>query len=386
MSYYTPPPQPTQPATVIIQQRPSHRSRPRRSRGQRSRSPQPPVTIIQQPSYQSRPYYQHQPRSRSPSPGVTHQSHSTNHPRFIIPPRSRSPSPVPVIVQPHSSSRRRRRRSNSAPIIIPQPHSRTSYHSGSGPQSYNEYQRQDSRPQPQPPVVVMPASSYGESSHSRYSRPSSPQVVVMPSYPHGGQPVVVVQGSSTYGSSRSASNPQNDQTAYTAVDPFRPSVASSLNFGPSHAQPEYYYDIDYKTQSHSYAPYSVARRTAWKTLLADSFQLFWRFFIVTLPGQIYLYFLLKLPSFYFSRVARIFEEADMTMAEIKDLPYTTLGPMAEPNAKTLDWDASIPALNSRLKSTWESFIDSLLREWKTLNIVSVLLMTCVSSNRLFYDC
>ncbi|KAF8068779.1 hypothetical protein FPV67DRAFT_1414919, partial [Lyophyllum atratum] len=33
--------------------------------------------------------------------------------------------------------------------------------------------------------------------------------------------------------------------------------------------------------------------------------------------------------------------------------------------------------SANLKSTWEAFIDSLLREWKTLNIVSVLLLSAI---------
>jgi hypothetical protein len=161
---------------------------------------------------------------------------------------------------------------------------------------------------------------------------------------------------------------------YTAVDPFRPSVASSINFAPS------YYDTDphsYYYQSHypqSQAAYPVKRRTAWKTLLADSLKLFLKFFFDTLPSQIYLYFLLRLPAFYFSRVALIFNEADMTMSEIKGMAVATLLPMTGPTA-IHDWDHTISALNSKLKTTWEAFIDSLLREWKTLNIVSVLLLS-----------
>jgi hypothetical protein len=45
-----------------------------------------------------------------------------------------------------------------------------------------------------------------------------------------------------------------------------------------------------------------------------------------------------------------------------------------------DWsppDVS-PAL-IRFKHSWEAFIDSLLREWKTLNLVSVLLLSYVPS-------
>ena len=30
-----------------------------------------------------------------------------------------------------------------------------------------------------------------------------------------------------------------------------------------------------------------------------------------------------------------------------------------------------------LQNSWQSFIDSLMREWKTLNVISVLLLSCV---------
>ncbi len=41
-----------------------------------------------------------------------------------------------------------------------------------------------------------------------------------------------------------------------------------------------------------------------------------------------------------------------------------------------DWTAPFvsPAL-VRFKHSWEAFIDTLLREWKTLNVVSALLLT-----------
>ena len=43
----------------------------------------------------------------------------------------------------------------------------------------------------------------------------------------------------------------------------------------------------------------------------------------TMPREVYLHFLLRLPSLYFSRVARIFEEADLTLPEIKKMALET---------------------------------------------------------------
>ena len=42
-----------------------------------------------------------------------------------------------------------------------------------------------------------------------------------------------------------------------------------------------------------------------------------------MPREVYLYVLLCLPSLYFSRVARIFEEADLTLPEIKKMVLET---------------------------------------------------------------
>lgn len=137
----------------------------------------------------------------------------------------------------------------------------------------------------------------------------------------------------------------------------------------------------------------------------------------TLPRMLYLYLLLRLPALYFSRVARIFEDADVSRPEIQrmidacsrpgyNVPLssnvnlnrdangarhattTGAGIMGQVGAVPLvpdldipltspeDWTAPFvsPAL-VRFKHSWEAFIDSLLREWKTLNVVSALLLS-----------
>ncbi|KAJ3564440.1 hypothetical protein NP233_g8292 [Leucocoprinus birnbaumii] len=109
------------------------------------------------------------------------------------------------------------------------------------------------------------------------------------------------------------------------------------------------------------------------------------FVTATLPRQIYLHFLLRLPSLYFSRVDRIFKATNLTMEEIKEM---ALQATAE-ESKNIQYDMLqgghqlvpeptklSPAYQS-LKSGWEHFIDNLMREWKTLNIVSVLLLSAI---------
>jgi len=108
-----------------------------------------------------------------------------------------------------------------------------------------------------------------------------------------------------------------------------------------------------------------------------------KFVLVTIPVQMYLhFFLLRLPSLYFSRVARIFEEADMTLLEIKKMALETASPgfKHEFEIQSTFESSSVPPAYQRLKSTWEFFIDSVMREWKTFNIISVLLLTYVRSS------
>jgi hypothetical protein len=91
--------------------------------------------------------------------------------------------------------------------------------------------------------------------------------------------------------------------------------------------------------------------------------------------EIHDFILLRLPSLYFSRVARIFEEADMPLAEIKEIAPI----YANSNKKQRPFDAAAvrypgprlepmqaPAgahLQNNLKVTREAFINSVMQEW-----------------------
>lgn len=124
----------------------------------------------------------------------------------------------------------------------------------------------------------------------------------------------------------------------------------------------------------------------------------------TLPRIVYLHVLLRLPALYFSRVARVFEDAEVSKPDIQRMidasargrgfawdfhildsmrPGNTQVPGTTPNVAAPtplpfpdDWTPSLvsPAL-IRFKHSWEAFIDSILREWKTLNVVSALLLS-----------
>ncbi|KIK63945.1 hypothetical protein GYMLUDRAFT_40154 [Collybiopsis luxurians FD-317 M1] len=150
------------------------------------------------------------------------------------------------------------------------------------------------------------------------------------------------------------------------------------------------------------------------------------FFLETLPRVLYLHILLRIPSMYFSRVSRVFEDAEVSKPDIQRMinacgrggshlqeqerdanpggagtgpavqtRNTGVNPpsvtsIAAAAASVVDlslplplpeeWNAN-PTLVSpalvRFKFSWETFIDSLMREWKTLNVVSALLLSAI---------
>ena len=107
----------------------------------------------------------------------------------------------------------------------------------------------------------------------------------------------------------------------------------------------------------------------------------------TLPRQLYLHSQLRLPSLYFSRVARIFEDAAVSRPEIQRIIDACEGVETEDvrgRIRTVglpfpeDWvPPNVSPALARFKRSWESFVDSLVREWKTLNVLSALLLSCV---------
>jgi hypothetical protein len=95
--------------------------------------------------------------------------------------------------------------------------------------------------------------------------------------------------------------------------------------------------------------------------------------------QIYRHFLLRLPSIYFSRVSRVFADAEVSRPEVQHMIEGRNKGEAYRWPADHEWVAPnvSPAL-IRFKESWESFVESVLKEWKTLNVVSTLLMTCVA--------
>jgi hypothetical protein len=101
------------------------------------------------------------------------------------------------------------------------------------------------------------------------------------------------------------------------------------------------------------------------------------FLLDTLPRQIYLNLMLRLPHLYFTHVIRIFEDAEMSMPEIKKMALEANNYLKDATiSKALHWQSGFGSPRyDNLSKSWGTFIDSLMREWKTMNIISVLLVS-----------
>ncbi|KAJ7290423.1 hypothetical protein C8J57DRAFT_1045492 [Mycena rebaudengoi] len=101
-----------------------------------------------------------------------------------------------------------------------------------------------------------------------------------------------------------------------------------------------------------------------------------------IPQQIYLHLLLRLPLLYFSRVARLFEDANLSLPDIRRMAVATAEQWKDgtPGALLTTWlpeDAAVSPHLLNFRHSWEGFIDSLLREWKTQNVVSALMLSAI---------
>lgn len=111
------------------------------------------------------------------------------------------------------------------------------------------------------------------------------------------------------------------------------------------------------------------------------------FLVDTVPRQIYLHCLLRLPALYFSRVERITKDCDLSLEEIENITLRSAAENREnphkdsrrdlvnlqSNSESTD-PSLLPPSYQKLTKHWESFINTLLEEWRTLNFVSALLV------------
>ena len=213
----------------------------------------------------------------------------------------------------------------------------------------------------QVPPVIVPLSCMGSSSADQSQSQVFPDLLV-PQRPATERPSIVGHRPSF------PSHPEDMTFSHFQEEPILTRFTRFFRFGRSH-------------RAHLPPPDSLQPSMA---IYHDS-EIEWHKFalkivLVTVPGQLYLLFLLRLPSLYFSRVARIFEEAEMSLSEIKKMALETAsqGLTHEFEMQMAFESPRVPPAYKRLTSTWEFFIDSVMREWKTFNIISVLLLSYVT--------
>ncbi|KAG2013131.1 GTP cyclohydrolase II [Coprinopsis cinerea AmutBmut pab1-1] len=91
----------------------------------------------------------------------------------------------------------------------------------------------------------------------------------------------------------------------------------------------------------------------------------------------YLYILLGLPALYFTRVANIFDDANIELIVMKRMVLDRAS--TRRMGDFYQDPATSPPGYQKLKRSWQHFIDTLIKEWKTLNIISVLLLSAILS-------
>ncbi|KAJ7483282.1 hypothetical protein FB451DRAFT_1028896 [Mycena latifolia] len=109
------------------------------------------------------------------------------------------------------------------------------------------------------------------------------------------------------------------------------------------------------------------------------------FLFDSVPRVVYLHLLLRIPSLYFSRVTRIFEDARLSLPDIKRMAraraeqWHPSDNAAVPPSMFLKHpdQMALPRSLLNFRASWESFIDALMTEWQTLNVISVLLMSAI---------
>lgn len=241
--------------------------------------------------------------------------------------------------------------------------------------------------------------------------------------PGGSQPATIRSPSTSRANSRATSplrlfqwpalhRSHHREEPFIPVDPFRHEgftreaaqhELSSTSVGAGRCE----YDCTDALPTH----YCIPKPQSWGTGIA----LAQHTVTIVVPRHLYItLFMLRLPSLYFSRVARLFEDAAVSKPDIQRMidactehdhhdgpggrtnladglamhsgmpsaPGVAVGSAGQvlPVAVPLPGDWALPSVSpalSRFKYSWEVFISSLLKEWKTNNVVSALLLSAI---------
>jgi len=101
----------------------------------------------------------------------------------------------------------------------------------------------------------------------------------------------------------------------------------------------------------------------WKYIVA--------FLVDTLPRLMYRYLLLNIPAYYHSRFTHIITEAGVvSLREIRHGIRQTIR-----HTKCSHEEPPKSHRFKKFEETWNKFIESVVKEWETYNIVSGLLLT-----------
>ncbi|KAJ7664101.1 hypothetical protein B0H17DRAFT_1143835 [Mycena rosella] len=284
------------------------------------------------------------PRGRFSAPSLS--------PPRIIPratrPSSRPPQGPTLIRQPDPYAQRTRAPS---PILRGGP-SRRASSSRHRPRPHSQHYFND-------PYGVHSDPAYGANPYSSYpySTVPPPPVIIIP--PQVTSPESAPAQPSPPGSSNS--NPGRGRRASRSHYPFTPPPPSLPSPVSSHRH---------------------TRRPSWHNRLTRLLLSTVLFIFVQIPRQIYLLLLLRLPSLYFSRVTRLFEDANLSLPDIRRMAVANADQWKDgtPGALITTWipdDAAVSPSLLNFRHSWEGFIDSLLREWKTQNIVSALMLSAI---------
>jgi len=279
---------------------------------------------------------------------VSHPSHSASPSRHSRSPSTRSRTP-PIVIPPANSESRAYGQGPPVPVTIGR---------GEGSDSelgrYRSYRPRRSR-----------TASRSQRGDSR-SRSHSPMTRMRRSRsPRGAQPLVYKTCRPLPQAARSSDALRYSSSSASPI----PNGGPRLVTAPPVAC---YPPTVYPTKSPTILRIKYPKRPLPSPTTRDYI---YAFVVDVIPRQIYLHLLLRLPYLYFSRVTRIFKEADMTIPQIKRGILDAA--MQDPLRAGTGWGwcetQNLPYGN--LEKMWLHFIDCLLREWKTLNIISVLLLS-----------
>ncbi|KAL1728174.1 hypothetical protein EV714DRAFT_238250 [Schizophyllum commune] len=177
----------------------------------------------------------------------------------------------------------------------------------------------------------------------------------------------------------------NDATVDVETGPSASQILAHAPFG--RYKPDAVPRVPQKTQVSKQKEIGIHRAASRRAIPRCGWQRSTRAAFCVVPTTLYLCALFRLPALYFSRVARVFENADLCRRDVIRMAVAraTLWEQAlggsvnqaygytfhEPQGREL----SVPLL--QFKKTWEQFVDNLLHEWKVLNVISALLTSAV---------